>query len=71
MQAKETGKSGQKRNVLYMVPAATLLQYIDQLLLDGYRVMVVVRLREFTDPEMNGQPITDWLVISEEMENTR
>jgi len=58
------------RKTLYMASAGELLMMVDRMLEQGIRIVNIVRLRPFVDPDMNGMPVTDWLIICDKEENT-
>ena len=53
----------QETKVLYMINRRELVDAIKALIESGNEISTVTPLREFTDPDMNGLVVTDWLII--------
>jgi len=53
----------QETKILYMINRRELVDAIKTLIESGNEISTVTPLREFTDPDMNGLVVTDWLII--------
>jgi len=53
----------QETQILYMANRSELVDTIKSLIEAGNEISMVTPLREFTDPDMNGLVVTDWLII--------
>ena len=53
----------QETKILYMVNRRELIDAIRTLIEAGNEISTVTPLREFTDPDMSGLVVTDWLII--------
>ena len=53
----------QEMKILYMVNRSELVDTIKALIEAGNEISTVTPLRKFTDPDMNGLVVADWLII--------